>query len=190
VFQGFLRRDALLWVHLQEALEEGNLRLRHLPQVVLLESLRAGDFLELHPDKARVLQEGLLLGVRQRAEQLRVTIAQQTYLLDDEELILLRLTRKHRVAVSQFPENAADGPYVDLDSVVALVQQQLRWPVSARRDIVRQLAALLREDPREAEVAELQDPIPSKSKNAASACLVIKRFSGLMSRWTTSSEWQ
>jgi hypothetical protein len=82
--KGFGSRHPLLWFHGQDAFHEIHCTLRHLAHIPLLKSLWLADLWKLQPDKARVLPEHLCLFIRQRPQ----------HLLDDEELVDFRLTRK------------------------------------------------------------------------------------------------
>jgi len=82
------------------------------------------------------------------------------YLEDEGQLVDVVLAREERLRVGQLAQDAAHGPHVRR-LAVPVGQQQLGRPVPPGGHVVGQRRAVVRQQPREAEVAELELSVPA-----------------------------
>ena len=102
--QRLLGRQPLTRIHHQQAVHKIYALLRQLPCILFLNSLWLGHIWKFEANKPRILGKLLLLNWRECSHDL----------LNLEQLINFRFTRKQRLAVRQLAHDTANCPHVDL----------------------------------------------------------------------------
>jgi hypothetical protein len=132
------------WIHFKESLDKREGFFVHFAQESFLDCFWLRDFVELHADIARVLEECFLLFVGKWPERF----------LDEVELVDFGLAWEQRLAIGEFPENAPDCPEVNAFAIVVQSEEELWRTVPACRNIIRHVASFLGKHPCEPEVAK------------------------------------
>ena len=106
-------------VQLQQSLQQRKRLLLHLAQVdlnkqrnYLFQGLRLRQFRQFHAQEPRVLQKGLVLFGTQLSQDL----------LDDKELVYLRVPREQRLSIRKLAQYAPDRPHVRWLPIVQIQQ--------------------------------------------------------------------
>lgn len=111
--QGLLTGKTISRVKLQQADHQLQGFLRKTGHVAFLECFRLGDLRELQSHESRVLIKALHLFLGQHTE----------HLLNQVELVHLRVTWEQWLSITKLAHDAPDGPHIDLRSIICVPQQ-------------------------------------------------------------------